>query len=158
MVVEIQSSITEFENQRNSIVDLNSESNLDTLNVYKRSLICYLRMINAIRNKLSFGNDKMSIQIEFNWFDTLDERNYYSYNISFEYLNVMFNLAICYFLIGNIILANSSEVDESKIKEAVKMFQHASFLFDCIKTESKIQLVSKETEPDMSDDFLTYVT
>lgn len=64
----------------------------------------------------------------------------------------MFNLAVMYFSIGKY----ENHGDETKIKEQIKYFQYAAFLFDKIKQEVPTVIPSKEVQPDLSSDYLTY--
>lgn len=48
--------------------------------------------------------------------------------------------------------------DETKMKEAVKYFQYAAYIFDKIKTEIPAVVPAKEIQPDLSTNFLTYAS
>lgn len=42
------------------------------------------------------------------------------------------------------------------MKEQIKFFQYAAYLFDLIKQEIQTVIPTKEIQPDMSSDYLTY--
>ena len=46
--------------------------------------------------------------------------------------------------------------DESKMKDSIKYFHYAAFIFDKIKTEIVAVVPAKEIQPDLSTNFLTY--
>ena len=79
---------------------------------------------------------------------------YYSYNIHHEYYSVLFNLAIIYYSLGRF----DHGGDETKMKDAIKYFQYASFIFDKIKQEIPGVIPAKEIQPDLSTNFLTYAS
>jgi|LauGreDrversion4_2_1035121.scaffolds.fasta_scaffold873252_1 hypothetical protein len=64
----------------------------------------------------------------------------------------MFNLAVMYYAIGKF----ENHGDEAKMKEQIKYFQYAAFLFDKIKQEIPTVIPSKEVQPDLSSDYLTF--
>ena len=86
------------------------------------------------------------------WKDVLTGELYISNNIYHEYYNVLFNLAVMYFSIGKC----ENNGDEAKIKEQIKYFQNAAYLFDKIKQEVPSFIPVKDIQPDMSSDYLTY--
>ena len=79
---------------------------------------------------------------------------YYSYNIHHEYYSVLFNLGTLYFNIGRC----DHGGDETKMKDAVKYFQYAAYIFDKIKQEIPSVVPAKEIQPDLSTNFLTYAS
>lgn len=112
-------------------------------------------MINYLKGKINFGNDQYSIKLEFSWKDVLKNDFFSSFNVNFELYSTMFNLAVCFNLLGKTVDKKSE--DENKIREAIKYFQYAAFLFDKIKQEITGIIPAKEIQPDMSSNYLTYV-
>jgi hypothetical protein len=112
-------------------------------------------MLYALKSKINFGRDEYCMQLEFAWKDVLRNDFYYSYNINFEYYSAYFNLAIIYVLMGK--LLSKSTGDDNKLKEGIKYFQTAAWIFDNIKQEIPICIQAKETPPDLSSNYLSYV-
>lgn len=112
-------------------------------------------MLNVIKSKMNFGKDDFSIKVEFGWKDVLKNDMWYSYNVNHEYYSNLFNLATLYFCMGNSI--SIGDEDEAKLKEAIKYYQFSAHLFDNIKNELPSVVPPKETPPDMTQNYLTYV-
>lgn len=111
-------------------------------------------MLFALKSKINFGRDEYSMQLEFGWKDVLRNDFYYSYNINFEYFSVYFNLGILFVLMGKLL---SKSTDDAKLREGIKYFQTAAWIFDNIKQEIPICIPAKETPPDLSSNYLSYV-
>lgn len=118
-------------------------------------MILYLNMLNFIRTKIFFGNDKYSVKIEFSWKDTLKNSFVSSYNISFEYNCILFNLAICNNFIAK--LVNPDQDEELKLKEAIKMLEISAGIIDKIKRELQLDMFEKEIPNDLSSIYSTFV-
>lgn len=130
------------------------EKTPDSLKKIKDNVITYLNMLNTLRSKINFGKDNYSLAVEFGWRDVLKNDFYYSYNVNLEYFSVLFNLAVCYYLLGGTV---SGKEDDAILKEGIKNYQYAAWLFDKIKNEVPTCIPSKETQPDLSVNYLTYV-
>lgn len=117
-------------------------------------LVQYLSMLNLIKSKMNFGKDEFSIKVEFSWRDVLKNDYWTSYNINYEYFNCMFNLAVASFNLGMSIPLTDEDI---KLKESIKVFQQAAWLFDNIKNELPTYLSQKETPCDLSANYLSYV-
>jgi hypothetical protein len=153
---QVQSFIVELQQCRNTLIKLNEvDKGYESLKKTKDNLIEYLQYINLLKSKMNFGTDQFSLKFEFSWKDVLKNDSCTSNNINFEYYNNLFNLAVCYNLLGTSISINNEE--ELKLKESIKYFQHAAWLFECIKNEINSNLNSKEIPSDMTDNYLTYV-
>ena len=103
---------------------------------------------------MNFGKDDFSIKIEFSWKDVAKNDFWTSHNINHEYYSNLFNLATLYFNLANSIKESD---DELKLKESIKYFNHAAWLFDNIKNELPSLIPVKETPPDMTQNYLTFV-
>jgi hypothetical protein len=152
----VEGFIKETCQNRNIILSLEgNEKTVDSLKVMKENLVNYLKMLNVLKSKINFGNDKYSLKVEFGWRDVLKDSFYYSYNINLEYFSVLFNLAICYNCLGNAVAEKGD--DDNLLKEAIKYYQHSAWIFDKIKNEVPIVIPVKEIQPDMTANYLTYV-
>lgn len=151
----MQGFITEFQQNRNVLINLNDrEKTIDALKGYKTIIVQYLSMLNIIKSKMNFGKDSYSIKVEFYWKDVLKNDLMSSYNSNFDYYSNFFNLAVCYYSLGMAVLPNDEEI---KVKESIKNFQYAAWIFDNIKNELPNALPPKEIPSDMTPNYLTYV-
>jgi hypothetical protein len=130
------------------------DQTLDSLKSHKTTTTDYLIMLNQLKSKINFGNDTYSLQIEFTWKDSLKNDNHTSYNVNLEYYSAMFNLAVIYRQIGKCYFGAN---EDGKLKEGIKSFQYAAWLFDKIKNEIPSFIPVKEINPDLSSTFLSYV-
>ena len=152
----IEPFIKEVIQIRNTIITLQDmEKTTDSLKKMKENLVTYINMLNTLRSKINFGKDNYSLAIEFGWKDVLKNDYYYSYNVNLEYFSVLFNLAVCYFLLGSNISFKAE--DDALLKEGIKNYQYSAWLFDKIKNEVPTCIPAKETQPDLSVNYLTYV-
>ncbi len=130
------------------------DKSLEKLKSYKETVVIYLNMLYALKSKINFGRDEYCMQLEFGWKDVLRNDFYYSYNINFEYYSAYFNLAILFVLMGKL---QSKSTDDAKLREGIKHFQTAAWIFDNIKQEIPVCIPAKETPPDLSSNYLSYV-
>lgn len=106
-----------------------------------------------MKNKINFGKDTYALTIDFRWRDTLADENYTSNSIYFEYYAVLFNMGTEYFELGKSSLA--SEDNDIKLKEGVKQFQTAAWIFDRIKEQ--YQLYFQAIQPDLQMSYMSFV-
>jgi hypothetical protein len=111
-------------------------------------------MLNLIKSKMNFGKDNLCIKIEFSWKDVLRNDLMSSFNINFEYFSTFFNLGVCHYSIA---MATALNEEEIKLKDAIKNFQYAAWIFDNIKNEISNALPPKDIPSDMTPNYLTYV-
>ena len=128
---------------------------LDSLRQNRTIVIAYLNQLAMLKEKMTFGKENYSCKIEFTWRDTIKDSKWSSYNIYFEYYNVMFNLATIYYLMG-VEIRKTSEKDRDKMKEAVKQFKYAMYLFEAIKEEACKKITAKELPYDLTPVFMDY--
>ncbi len=103
---------------------------------------------------MNFGKDNLCIKVEFAWKDVLRNDFISSFNVNFEYFSSLFNLGVCYYSMG---MAVELTEDETKLKESIKNFQYAAWIFDNIKNELTNAVTAKEIPTDMTPNYLTYV-
>lgn len=111
-------------------------------------------MLYSLKSKINFGKGEYCLQLEFSWKDVLRNDYSTSYNINFEYYSAYFNLAMLYVQMGKLL---AKTTDDIKLKEGIKHFQTAAWIFDHIKQEIPVSIPTQETPPDMSSNYLSYV-
>ena len=153
----VEKFLGEVQQNRNVISDLGEvKQNLDNLKSNRQICMQYITQLNLLKSKMSFGNEKIAVQIDFIWKDTLkNSSNCSSKNINFELYNVMFNLATIYL---NIARMESIEAgnDDARLKEAIKSYQYAAGFFDRIKNEAPQSIPDKEMPNDLKPNYMTY--
>lgn len=123
--------------------------------MYRDTSVNYLTMINSLRNKINFGKDNYSLKLDFAWKDTSSDEKFVSNSIHFEYFSVMFNLGIIYFEMGK---ANYFSEEDLKLKEGVKHFQTAAWIFDRIKEEYQLYVQAVNIQPDLQMSYMSFVS
>lgn len=152
---EVKAFMTELQQNRNVLISLNDkDKTYDAMKSVRDILIQYLSMLNVTKSKINFGTDDFSLKVGFSWKDVLKNDTWTSYNVNFEYYCSLYNLAVCYYLLG---VAIPSTEDDDKLKEAIKHLQNSAWLFDNIKNELPSILPVKETPNDMTNNYLTFV-
>lgn len=114
----------------------------------------YLIMMNSLKNKINFGKDNYSLKLDFAWKDTLTDEKFISNSIHFEYYSVLFNLGLVYFEMGKHYYFIE---DELKLKDGVKYFQTAAWIFDRIKEEYQLYVQALNIQPDLQMSYMSYV-
>jgi hypothetical protein len=134
--------------RRSSVTEYKlSDMTINSLKEYKNALKSYLPVL----IKLNSFNIRLG---EAQWLDTLTNDYVKSSNPYFEYYNILYNLACVYFLLG-CYFNNVSE--EDRIREGIKYFQHASFMFEKLIREVPMNLKQNEILSDLSTSNLSYV-
>jgi hypothetical protein len=152
---EVQNFLNEFQQNRNVIINLNDkETTNEALKGYKNIIVQYLSMLNLLKSKVNFGKEDLCIKIEFAWKDILRNDMINSFNVNFEYFSIFFNLGICYYNLGTSVELTE---DDTKLKESIKNFQYAAWIFDNIKNEIINAVSVKDVPTDMTPNYLTYV-
>lgn len=148
--------------------------NKDKLKENKEFLTQYLVQLNQLKSKMTFGNEEHSIKIEFQWNDTMKDSKWVSTNIAMEYYSCVFNLAVIYFNLGELVSKEGcsyvnpgkdvkgrdceivEKVDEAKLKESCKYYRHAAALFDLIKEELPQCMTIKDIPYDLQPSYMTF--
>ena len=130
------------------------QDDIDQLKQNISIITSYLNMLQAIKQKMTFGKESFSCKIEFIWTDTIKGSKWNSYNIYFEIYNAMFNLATCYYNLASQIAKTSTE--KNGHKEANKNFKHAMYLYDTIKEEAITKIPEKDLPYDLFPAHLDY--
>jgi len=110
----------------------------------------YLSMWNCILRCFTFGEDKESVNVCFEWYDAYTNDKRKSSNPIIERIGMLYNLGVVYNQIG-VNLVNSPE---DKIKEAANIFLTAAWIFDRIKLDL-VNLQIKELSSDLSESSLS---
>ena len=114
----------------------------------------YINQLNLLRKKMTFGKEKYSCKIDFNWTDTVKNHSCKSVSIEFEVCNSMFNLATLYFYEG-LNLSNTPSATKEIRKDALTNFKYAMYLYNWIKEEAK-KIPEKEAPVDLQETYLNY--
>ena len=114
----------------------------------------YINQLNLLRKKMTFGKEKYSCKIEFNWIDTVKNVVAKSLLIEFEICNSMYNLATYYFYEGLKLSKTPSATKEIR-KEALTNFKYALYLYNWIKEEAK-KIPDKESAVDLQETYMNY--
>ena len=130
----------------NSIKDLTTTLNITTK---------YFNQIIAIKSKMVFDSKPQSCQIQFSWTDTITGETFVSYNIDFEYYNILFNIASLYFYLGYQKIS-STKVDKNLRKEAIKDYKYSLNLFNIIKDEAYKKIDRLELPYDLYPAYCEY--
>ncbi len=124
----------------------------------KTILIAYINQILALRSKMTFGKEEYSCKIKFKWTDTIEGKEWSSYNINFEFYNVLFNLATVFYCLG-IAISNrqSKTIDKNVKKEASKNLRNSLYCFRVIKNEAYSRISKSELPYDLYPRHIEYI-
>ena len=153
---ELQNYFSDFNQIRNIIAMNKDEENTikdltSTLNFTKK----YLNHLVAIKSKMVFGPQPNSLNINFKWNDTITGSVWGSYDINFEYYNVLFNIASLYFYLGYL-KSSSPNIDKLLRKEAIKDYKYSLYLFSIIRDEAKNKIEQRELPLDLYPAYCDY--
>jgi len=95
--------------------------------------------------------------IKFSWRDTYNNELYTSYDINLEYYSVLYNLAIVYCSLARTVDLKAHETTDDKLKEGIKNFQYAAWIFDKIRIEVALYVSDSELQPDLTTENLQMV-
>ena len=125
---KIKSYFAEFTQNRNVISQMGElVDSIDQLKQNINIITSYINQIMAIKQKMVFRTEKYSCKIEFSWSVTIRGSTMKSFNIWFEFFNVLFNLATSYYCLGKAVGKASSE--KNGHKEASKYFKNAIYIY-----------------------------
>jgi len=96
--------------------------------------------------------------MHFCWTDTLNNEYYTSYDINLEYYSVLYNLGGVYCNLGRTINLKSQDTDDNKLKEAIKYFQNAAWIFEKLSHEVLTSVKDNELQPDLNTKNLNMVS
>ena len=128
--------------------------NPDLIKENIKIITIYINQLNLLRKKMTFGKEKFSCKIEFNWTDTVKNAVAKSLLIEFEICNAMYNLATFYFYEG-LKLSNTPSATKEIRKDALINFKYAMYLYNWIKEEAK-KIPEKESPTDLCETYLNY--
>ena len=152
---KVKSYFAELAQNRTVITQMGElQNSIDQLRQNINILTSYINQILMIKQKMTFGKESYSCSIEFTWNDTIKSSNWRSYNIWFEIYNVMFNLAVSYYCLGE--ETGKAAIDRIGHKEANKYFKYAMYLFNVIKEEALTKILEKELPYDLFPSHMDY--
>ena len=153
---DLQHYFSDFNQNRNVISMNKDEQNTlkdltTTLNITKK----YLNQLVAIKSKMVFGPQPNSLNINFKWNDTITGNVWGSFNINFEYYNILFNIASLYFYLGYL-KSSSPNIDKLLRKEAIKDYKYSLYLFNIIRDEAINKIEQRELPLDLYPAYCEY--
>lgn len=153
---KLQNYFSDFSQNRNVISFKKDDQN--TIKDVKTTLditLKYLNQLMAIKSKMVFGTNPTNCNINFKWTDTITDNLWGSYDINFEYYNVLFNIASLNFHLGYL-KSMSPKVDKDLRKEAIKDYKHALYLFNIIRDEAINKINQMELPYDLYPTYCEY--
>ena len=152
----LQKYFSDF-NQNRNIISYNKDDHetirdvMTTLEITTK----YFNQLIAIKSKNAFGPHANSCEINFTWTDTITGNSWGSFNINFEYYNVLFNIASLYFHLGYL-KSISPKIDKSLRKESMKDYKYALYLFNIIKDEANKKIEQRDLPYDLYPSYCDY--
>ena len=143
--------INEFYQTRNMVGFMNNnQTSSEQIKIMISNCYTYLKTLDILNQKIRIGNSYDELQINFSWREASCNKETSSKNIYYEICSVKFNIAISYCLLGYLDFKNE---DPEKLKESMKNFERACYIFGEVKETSKTYL-GTENIPDFSESFL----
>ena len=150
---EYFSSLTQTQNVMSKI--LRNKLDLGALKEYKSILVEYINQISIIKEKVPFGPQDKFCRTEFVWTDVIHGKRWVSYNVEFEYYNLLYNLATLYFLMG-IMIGKEAKEKVNECKEAMNKYKNAMYVFNVIKEEAVKKINQRELPFDLYPPYLDF--
>ena len=142
--------IKELQNSRNEILNYPKYvTDFEKIDKMRQNYTIYINMLYIVKKNILFGNEDYTVNLNFNWTDTLTETEFNSNNIDFEYYNALFNLGTIYYLIG--LNNKNSNNDQMSI-----YFKNALSIFKIIKNECNNKLNKNELCFDLYPSYLEF--
>ena len=152
----LQNYFSDFEQNRNVIsYNKDNQENLKDIMTTLEISTKYFNQLIAIKSKNAFGPHANSCEINFRWTDTITGNLWGSFNINFEYYNVLFNIATLYFYLGYL-KSTSPKVDKALRKEAIKDYKYSLYLFNIIKDEANKKIEQRDLPYDLYPSYCEY--
>ena len=148
---QCENFVNEFYQTRNMVGFMNSnQTSPDKINNMISNCFKYLKSLEILNDKIKIGSESNCLQIKFSWKEASCNKETSSFNIYYEICSVKFNIAIAYCLLAYLDFKTDNQ---DLLKESMKNFERASYLFKEIKKTAKGYL-AKENIPDFSESFL----
>ena len=143
--------VNEFYQTRNMVGFMNNnQTSPEQIKTMISNCYTYLKTLDILNQKIKIGNSYNELQINFSWREASCGKETSSKNIYYEICSVEFNIAISYCLLGYL---DFKSEDPEKLKESMKNFERASYIFNEVKNIAKTNL-GTENIPDFSESFL----
>lgn len=144
--------INEFIQTRNMVGSFNpKEATEEKLKLMITNCLTYIKVIEKLIKRVKLGRDSDSLSLKFYWKEVTTGKETSSYNVNYEICSVKFNLAICFSLLG---FSKVKSTNAELLKESVKNFEKAAYLFNEIKVTVTSKGLAKENIPDFYDSYL----
>lgn len=144
--------INEFIQTRNMVGSFNrKEATEDKLKLMITNCLTYIKAIDKLVKRVKLGKNSDNLSLKFYWKEASNGKETSSYDVNYEICSVKYNLAICFSLLGfSRVKASNAEL----LKESVKNFEKAAYLFNEIKGTVMEKGLAKENIPDFYDSYL----
>ena len=143
--------VNEFYQTRNMVGFMNNnQTSPEQIKTMISNCYTYLKTLDILNQKIKIGNSYNELQINFSWREASCGKETSSKNIYYEICSVEFNIAISFCLLGYL---DFKSEDPEKLKESMKNFERASYIFNEVKNIAKTNL-GTENIPDFSESFL----
>ena len=143
--------VNEFYQTRNMVGFMNNnQTSPEQIKTMISNCYTYLKTLDLLNQKIKIGSSYNELQINFSWREASCGKETSSKNIYYEICSVEFNIAISFCLLGYL---DFKSEDPEKLKESMKNFERASYIFNEVKNIAKANL-GTENIPDFSESFL----
>ena len=143
--------VNEFYQTRNMVGFMNNnQTSAEQIKTMISNCYTYLKTLDLLNQKIKIGSSYNELQINFSWREASCGKETSSKNIYYEICSVEFNIAISFCLLGYL---DFKSEDPEKLKESMKNFERASYIFNEVKNIAKTNL-GTENIPDFSESFL----
>ena len=143
--------VNEFYQTRNMVGFMNNnQTSPEQIKTMISNCYTYLKTLDLLNQKIKIGSSYNELQINFSWREASCGKETSSKNIYYEICSVEFNIAISFCLLGYL---DFKSEDPEKLKESMKNFERASYIFNEVKNIAKTNL-GTENIPDFSESFL----
>ena len=156
---KVKGFINSLQQNQNALANLSAVAGNSTF--YKKNkelFITYLNQLLLLNTKIPFGNDNLSVKINFQWTDIFKKGFYSSTDFFFEFYNTLFNFGVLLYSLSFYLEKENGEKDENLLKEIGKNYQQAIWIFEKIKEEGATKFSKEQTPLDFSFTSLEYFT
>ena len=149
-------SISNFVNEllqtRNVIGNFSPKgASIESINGIIVKCLTYIKVLDIVSMKIKLGKDDESLNLKFSWKDVTTGKVNSSQNILVEICSAKFNLATCYCLLG---YSKVKSTNAELLRESVKNFEKAAYIFTEIKTTVEKNALAKENIPDLAESYI----
>ena len=132
---EVKAFLKEFQQNRNVVMNLGEiAKDPGSIKANIPVLIGYLRQIDLLKKKMSFGKESHCLKVNFEWTDIFKKSYHSSHSIDFEYCNNLFNLGVMYYLIASTLQRENPQTEnQDLLSQITKNYQYSMGIFELTK-------------------------